>query len=588
MPSGFRPHAHRFPLHVHISVLFILLLLLAGGALGLFNYRQTTAIIFSSSATLFERIQQDVQRDIGATYQPIRHLLGVLAFAEGTRGDDLQTRQPLLAPFAQALRDNPKLAAVYLGYRNGDFFMVRALRERSVQRQFEAPPGAAFQIWSIERQGDSRAGEYLFYDDALKLLERRAANGQDYDPRDREWYVRARAENARISTTPYVFFSSGAIGTTLATPAGDDGVLAADLTLEQLSATLIKHKVTPDSEVLLFDARGVAVAYPDSRRLIREDPEPHLARVRDLLPTLAGALEELEADGDQQRIVNLDKRRWVVSRSQLGEGGPAGLYLALLVPEDELLADAYRIRWQGALVTLTTLLLCLPLGWLASRCITRPLGALQAQSEAMGRFAFAAADGVRSSVLEVDRLALAMTRMNRSITRYQGIVVELGQQPDIDSLLQRTLHESIDAVQADAGILYLLEDGQLQPHGLRLDGVAQAPGRHDLLAHALDRTLPPWLRQALDGSSAALSLGFDKAGDYQTLLNSLGSPRVDLVAVALRDRQDETLGLLVLLQREEPLEAHPGIRSAACIAFSEAVAKIAALHLHNRRMMPES
>ena len=28
----------------------------------------------------------------------------------------------------------------------------------------------------------------------------------------------------------------------------------------------------------------------------------------------------------------------------------------------ELLAEAYRIRWQGALITLTTLLLCLPLG----------------------------------------------------------------------------------------------------------------------------------------------------------------------------------------------------------------------------------
>lgn len=60
-------YERRFPLHVHISVLFTLLLLLTGVVLGLFNYQQTSRMIFSSSATLFERIQQDVQRDLDST-----------------------------------------------------------------------------------------------------------------------------------------------------------------------------------------------------------------------------------------------------------------------------------------------------------------------------------------------------------------------------------------------------------------------------------------------------------------------------------------------------------------------------------------
>jgi hypothetical protein len=63
-------HERRFPLHVHISVLFTLLLLLTGVVLGLFNYQQTSRLIFSSSSTLFERIQQDVQRDLDNTYRP--------------------------------------------------------------------------------------------------------------------------------------------------------------------------------------------------------------------------------------------------------------------------------------------------------------------------------------------------------------------------------------------------------------------------------------------------------------------------------------------------------------------------------------
>ncbi|MNE42268.1 hypothetical protein D3C80_1363860 [compost metagenome] len=115
------------------------------------------------------------------------------------------------------------------------------------------------------------------------------------------------------------------------------------------------------------------MAYPDSTRLVMmHNGEPHLTPARDLSPALAALLAD-GLDDQRQDVMELSKQRWVVSRSHLQEGGPQGLHLALLVPEDELLADAYRIRWQGALVTLTTLLLCLPLGWLTSRLVVRPL-----------------------------------------------------------------------------------------------------------------------------------------------------------------------------------------------------------------------
>ena len=79
MPDPLRTDPRRFPLHVHISVMFTFLLLLTGVVLGLFNYRQTTQIILSSSEKLFNRIEQDVRLDLHATYDPIRHLLSLLA-----------------------------------------------------------------------------------------------------------------------------------------------------------------------------------------------------------------------------------------------------------------------------------------------------------------------------------------------------------------------------------------------------------------------------------------------------------------------------------------------------------------------------
>jgi hypothetical protein len=81
MPDPLCTDPRRFPLHVHISVMFTFLLLLTGVVPGLFNYRQTTQIILSSSEKLFNRIEQDVRLDLHATHEPIRHLLSLLTKA---------------------------------------------------------------------------------------------------------------------------------------------------------------------------------------------------------------------------------------------------------------------------------------------------------------------------------------------------------------------------------------------------------------------------------------------------------------------------------------------------------------------------
>jgi hypothetical protein len=79
MPFTVPAHQRQFPLHIHISVVFTLLLLLMGVALGVFNYLQNTRIILDSSQKLFDQIEQDVQLDLLNTYQPLRSTLNLLA-----------------------------------------------------------------------------------------------------------------------------------------------------------------------------------------------------------------------------------------------------------------------------------------------------------------------------------------------------------------------------------------------------------------------------------------------------------------------------------------------------------------------------
>lgn len=572
------PSLRRFPLHLHISAMLTLMLLLIGTVLGLFNYRQATQIILGSSQQLFERIEQDVRVDLQHTYQPIRNVLNLLALADPGKNATLEQRLALLAPFNQALVDNPDLTALFIGDQDGSFFMVRPLRTDALKTLLAAPKTAQVQVWHIERdaQGTARS-QSLFYDAGLQLLERRDNPGERYDPRLRPWFMAANAAEAPVTTAPYVFFSGHQVGTTLARRTRGGTVIAADLTLAQLSDTLARHKVTPNTLAVLYDAQGNAVAYPDRSQLVVEGGSAHLAKAADLSPALAQWL----AQGTRtDQHLQVGRRTWIVAHSLLPEGGPGGLQLALLVPQDELLADAYRLRRNGALLTLTALLLCLPLGWLAARLMVRPMRALVKEADSVRCFDFAHSLSRPSAILEVDELTSAMQRMKTTLAQFFSVASRLCAEPRFAPLLQRLLDETLKYSQAHAGLVYQIgEDGvRLSVSAVVLGQQRLAPVSLNLRSRAAtDTDSPLWLRNACSASAPIVtSLGFESAQDLQALLNRLNSPRVHLVAIPLRNHAQRLVGLLVLVHRDTGTLSEMDALGPDRIAFIQAAINTAA------------
>ena len=591
MQQTVRSKERRFPLHIHISVLFTLLLLGSGVVLGYFNYQQTSKIILSSSDQLFTQMRKEVQASLRNTYQPIRNMINLLARNEQLSGRDRHERMVMLPIFSQALRDNPKLASIYVGYGDGSFFMVRPLRSEKLRQIFFAPDNAAYQVWSIDRISEQRLdSEYLFFDKQLQPISRRQNLKETYDPRTRPWYNGALQSTEHFTTAPYAFFSTGEIGTTLARKSTETTVMGADLTLDDLSATLAEHRLTPSTEVVLYSPDGSAVAYPDSARLVIPGETLQLAQVKDLSPVLADFLS-LGLDADRQGAVRLNKQRWQISYSQFSEGGPQGLRLALLAPESELLADAYRIRWQGAVLTLCILLLCIPLGWLLSNILVKPLRLLVGEAEAIRSFNFDYPASGRSFVKEVDQLAVSMGKMKDTISSFLDITATLSAETRFDALLRRVLRETVDLSEASGGLLYLRDSssGRLEPYGLFIN-----EQQHNLEEHRIpsfdpdDPALPSWLAQtATGGTSVTVALGFEHAQGFQSLLHTLDSPRAHLVCTGLHNRQGQTLGVLVLLHRDSGDETDLAMLRPERIAFVEAVSGVAALCIESQRLLDQ-
>ena len=587
MRNTARSHKRQFPLHVHISAMFTFLLLMLGLVLGVFNYLQTTHIILDSSKKLFGYIEQDVQHDLLNAYQPIRHALNLLILNPDAMTDRVELRMGLLQPFVQTLEDNHTLSALFLGDDNGNFFLVRPLRNQAIRLQLHAPPQANYEVWSIKRSEPNGTVESkkIYLDEHLTKLEERNIPGETYDPRTRKWFIPVHADNNQATTSPYLFFSTREVGTTLARRSATNTVMGADVTLSQLSSTLASHQTTPGTQIVLFDGDGRAIAYPDFNKLLTAQDPAKLPKVSELSPALSYLIEQ---SATTEHRLNDGNRQWITSQFKVDDGGSNGLQLAMMVPEDELLADAYKLRWQGAMMTLIALFLCVPMGWVTSRLLVKPLQALVREADAIRRFDFNYAPRKQSPVLEIDQLEASMGRMRETLASFFEITSSLSAHTRFEPLLQSVLFETLKIAQAQAGLIYLAKNDstQLELKGLIMNGQPQdLTTQPQSVLDPDDSQSPEWLRALFEGhDSVARALTFEQAGDLQPLMHELDSQSIHLIGIRLHNRHGETVGILVLvLNNSGSLDDQDHLR-ADRIAFIQAVSGTAAVAIESQRL----
>lgn len=252
----------RFPLHIHISTLFFLLVLIAGGSIAWFSYARSADMLERAAGDLLGRISRQTVVETETLLQPVAAAVRLLALQPVVRATSLAERRAGLPALREALLASPSVTAYYVGYANGDFFMLMRLSDDADRRLVGAPPGAAYLIQSIA----GADGQFIFLDAAMADLraDPRPDYPATYDPRRRGWFVEALASAELVRTAPYLFASTRKPGLTLARRA-DAGraVVGADIRLATLDDTLRRQRITPGSQLVLFDADLRVMAYSE-------------------------------------------------------------------------------------------------------------------------------------------------------------------------------------------------------------------------------------------------------------------------------------------------------------------------------------
>lgn len=567
----------RFPLHIHISTLFFVLVALAGGGMSALSYFRSADMLERAAADLLTRISRQTVAETENLLSPVEASVRLLSLNAISEAQSLAERRAGLGVLREALLATPSVSAYYVGYASGDFFLLMRLADDADRHLMGAPAAAAYLIQSIAGQ----QGQFIYLDADLHELraEPRPDYPSHYDPRRRGWYVQAQGSIEPVQTEPYLFASTRRLGVTVARRvASGRAVVGADIRLTTLDETLRRQRITPGSQLVLFDSaqRVVACSAPDWLPAAGAGGDIERPRLAGLpLGGVAALARQAPRSGvgAGQALSAFDAagRSWHGAVASLPARGGQDLYLGVAIPDDELLTDARSIRDNAILVTILVILLALPITYGAARLVSRPIRELAREAAAIRRFDFAGEAATRSVVREVDDLARDQASMKGAVRRFLDIASVMAREPDFERLLPRLVDETVGVVGARAGVLYLARD---DGEGLDAASVRDASGRSLPLADA-----PPGAAMASLVPEDARSGVGRSVGDIggTGLFSALGADSMAYLAVPLLDRKHDRVGLLVLWFDEAP--------DRDLVHFVEALSGSAAVSLETRSLI---
>lgn len=160
-------------------------------------------------------------------------------------------------------------------------------------------------------------------------------------------------------------------------------------------------------------------------------------------------------DGIQIKELNLSSSDWLLSIAELpgiGFEEKASL-LVLAIPTADVYAAPIASVRQAQWITVAIVFATMPLIWLLTRSVTRPLQALSRQTRAIRRFDFTANTPSRSRIAEVDDLGTTLELMRQTIQRFLTTSSALASEKDIHALLQLLVESAVTSADADGAVL---------------------------------------------------------------------------------------------------------------------------------------
>ncbi len=592
-----------------IGVMISALLIALGIAITFYTYESQKKTALENTGKIFELSSRQIEGKLSGLLHSVENFVTLTSVLDGLEKDRRGDINILLPYFKQSFVSLPWMEAFYVGYDDGSFYMIQALRGNDLIREaVKAPDSASFSIKKINPMAsDGYKTVYQFYGEDLHLIETRTVESDGFDPRKRTWYSKAMQSDRTVFTDPYLFFTTGQIGITTARAlSGRAGVVGADSVLLSIAHNIEEQKLTASTEIALLDKDGLLFFSASEADVLelkksRMQPGNQGLHTKDLGDKVLNALyrESVAKGVEGGRVVEIDGKYWFVHARRLVNGNKNGMYLLIGAPIKELVLDAIVTRRRNLYFLACTMAVALLIGFYFSRRVALSLFELSKQAESVREFKLSTTFNIRSRITEVSELAKSMSVMQSAINRFVAIARALSAERKMGTVLEMIVQEAQSVTRADGGGIGLVsDDGKTFKYlmvrngvsGARFDetdiptpavGLIQAKSREEFVEAAVIEDAQTLVCDDIHKGSRS---GFEFS-QVESLHGSQEYRCTSLLFIPLLNRQEEVIGLLHLVNARDKGDGSICGFSEDKVAYVTALASNAALALDNNRLI---
>jgi adenylate cyclase len=410
-PANSSPLGTNIRLRPSIVLLFVILVVPIFTAMLWFTYTTNDQMTRSNAKDLMERFRFEATTNTQNLLKPLETMVSTAATLAGAQ--PTYFRETLSTQYLKnILSHSETISSAYVGFDDGTFrMMMRTPAGLKIQDKV-VPIESAFASRWLDRSVPANPVDTFSFRDKLDNEIGSSQVAAVYDPRMRDWYKDAAIKKSTALSTPYIFSSSGLPGITIAAPFYKEGtiagVVAVDITLDNLSQFLAERVVSPGSMSLIIDEQEKVIANSNLKEKVKlvnnKVNLKHIGALDSDLPALAMVQQAKVNNKDNFTFIHpTTHEEYAVSFSSFASDANKRWQVLILAPLDDfsgpLKENNKRLLIFGTLAIVLQILFI----YFLSRLIAKPLERLEKK-----------VNDVRD--LKTDSQNEVMTRSHREIT----------------------------------------------------------------------------------------------------------------------------------------------------------------------------
>ena len=172
--------------YVGIAALLLVMVVTLTGGIIWYNSKKTNQLAFAAAERMMLEAGEDVSNRIKLLYDPMYAIVGIASLVPELTSPAIKENPHALSLMLHVLRIYPQILSLYVGFDNGEFFMVTHItgeNSAALRDALHAPPDAAFanEIVSADAAG-ARSTRWVFLADDGSVVGR--SDGAAFDPRE--------------------------------------------------------------------------------------------------------------------------------------------------------------------------------------------------------------------------------------------------------------------------------------------------------------------------------------------------------------------------------------------------------------------